>query len=424
MPSTDTPRAASVRGARQDGDLIVIGGGIQGLMTAFFAAESGLRPVLIERGRLGSGTSSAWFRILHGGLRYLQRLDVARLRRSARERNWFLRNFPELVTPVPFLMPLYGGGLRRPGAFRLALAAEALLTVDLGRTGEIRDAMPQAKILRVAAVARIAPALSQSGMLGAALWPEAVVPDGERLIRALAARARRAGAVLIEELEVRDVVTDGGRVAGVLAARPGDVRVQRFSAPVVVNAAGPLAGALAARADPAGGFAFRPVMGFNLLIALPPPAEVALALTPPGGGAMLFLQPDRGMTFAGTWYAPAEGRAAGLIAGLAPDMPDGRTIDAFLAAIRSALPGFAPTRRAVAEVTVGFLPGAGGGGTALMDRDVIHDHGAAGGPRGLFSVAGIKYTTAGAVAREVLACARRSGALGGATAGRPRVRDG
>jgi glycerol-3-phosphate dehydrogenase len=415
MSSTETIRAGRGPGAGADGDLIIVGGGIQGLMTALHAAESGLRPVLIERGRLGGGTSAAWFRILHGGLRYLQRLDVARLRRSARERNWFLRNFPGLVTTAPFLMPLYGGGLRRPAAFRLALAAEALITADLGRPGITRDAMPQSQILSAAAAARIAASISRSDLLGAALWPEAVVPDGERLIRALASRARGAGATLIENLVVREIVVEHGKVAGVLAARPGDLGAQRFRAAAIINAAGPDAGALAARADPSGKFAFRPVMGFNLLIARPPPAEVALAVTPPGGEAMLFLRPDRGMTFAGTWYAPTSGPGA---AARAPDGqwagPDGQTIDAFLAAIRGALPGFAPTRRDVAEVTMGFLPGAGSGGTALMRRDVIHDHGAAGGPRGLFSVAGIKYTTAGAVAREVLARAHRSGATGNA----------
>jgi glycerol-3-phosphate dehydrogenase len=404
MSSTAKVGTAFLGGPQIEGDLIVIGGGIHGLMIALFAAESGLQTILIERGQLGSGTTAAWFRILHGGLRYLQQLDVTRLRRSARERNWFLRNFPELVTTVPFLMPLYGGGLKRPGAFRVALAAEAMLTADLRRPGGIRDAMSQKKVLIAAAAARITPALPQEGMLGAALWPEAVVPDGERLIRAVAARAGRAGATLIEGLEVRDFVVDRGKVAGVLAAPPGDARVQRFIAPVVINATGPSAGELAARADPSGRFAFHPVMGFNLRIAIPPPAEVALAVTPRGGGAMLFVQPDRGMTFAGTWYAPAGGRGA--------DMPDDQTIDAFLAAIRSALPGFAPTRRDVAEVTVGFLPGTGRSGTALMRRDVVHDHGAAGGPPGLFSVAGIKYTTAGAVAREVLTCVRRSGVVG------------
>lgn len=403
MAHTDPVREASARGACADGDLIVIGGGIHGLMTALFAAESGLRPILIERRSLGSGTSAAWFRILHGGLRYLQRLDVARLRRSAGERNWFLRNFPELVTTRPFLMPLYGGGLKRPGAFRIAFAAEALLTADLGWRSEIGDVMPQSEVLNRGMASRIAPSLPRSGMLGAALWHEAVVPDGQRLVQALAARARRAGAILIEALEVREIVVHGGRVGGVLAGRPGDARVQQFRAPTIVNAAGPDAGEFAERADPQGSFAFHPVMGFNLLIAKPPPAEVGLAVTPIGGGAMLFLQPERGMTFVGTWYTQSDGRAT---------MPDGQTLDAFIAAIRRALPGFAPTRRDVAEVTVGFLPGAGDGGTALMRRDVIHDHGAAGGPRGLFSVAGIKYTTAGAVAREVLARARRSGAIG------------
>jgi glycerol-3-phosphate dehydrogenase len=88
-------------------DLIVIGGGIHGLMVATLAAERGHNPLLIEKGEPGQATSSAWFGILHGGLRYLQKLGLQRYRESVRDRRWFLQNAAEHLKIMPFLMPLY-----------------------------------------------------------------------------------------------------------------------------------------------------------------------------------------------------------------------------------------------------------------------------------------------------------------------------
>src|SRR5690606_18835162 len=109
-------------------DLIVVGGGVHGVMMALEAARRGLRPLLIERGDLGSGTRWNSLRIVHGGLRYLQSFDLPRYRESVAERRWFMRNLPDLVAPLPCLMPLYGNGLRRPMIFRVALKLNDLLS--------------------------------------------------------------------------------------------------------------------------------------------------------------------------------------------------------------------------------------------------------------------------------------------------------
>src|SRR6476661_3515801 len=67
-------------------DVLVVGGGVYGLTIAYDAAQRGLSVALIDRGDFGSGSSFNHLRTLHGGLRYLQTLDIGRARESVRER--------------------------------------------------------------------------------------------------------------------------------------------------------------------------------------------------------------------------------------------------------------------------------------------------------------------------------------------------
>ena len=67
---------------------------------------------LVERDDFGSGTSWNSLKTIHGGLRHLQRLELGELRESVRERRALLRIAPDLVRPLPFLVPAYGHGPR------------------------------------------------------------------------------------------------------------------------------------------------------------------------------------------------------------------------------------------------------------------------------------------------------------------------
>src|SRR5213594_392851 len=104
-------------------DVLVVGGGIYGLTIAFDAALRGLSVALVERDDFGSGTSFNHLRTIHGGLRYLQSLDVGRARESLHERATLARIAPYAVRPLPFALPLY----RSLTAGTLAMCAGFLL---------------------------------------------------------------------------------------------------------------------------------------------------------------------------------------------------------------------------------------------------------------------------------------------------------
>ena len=129
MAGVDLGRRSSTRAAAAY-DLIVVGGGIYGAFLTLDAAHRGLRTLLLEKEDFGGQTSFNTLRIVHGGLRYLQSLDLHRFRESVRERTWFLRHLPDLVEPLACLMPLYGNGLKRPIVLRAALTLNDLLSAS------------------------------------------------------------------------------------------------------------------------------------------------------------------------------------------------------------------------------------------------------------------------------------------------------
>src|SRR3984893_8582537 len=88
-------------------DVLVVGGGIYGLAIAYDAAQRGLAVALVERGDFGGASSFNHLRTIHGGLRYLQTLDIVRARESVRERRALARIAPHAVKPLPFALPLY-----------------------------------------------------------------------------------------------------------------------------------------------------------------------------------------------------------------------------------------------------------------------------------------------------------------------------
>ncbi|MET8035470.1 FAD-dependent oxidoreductase, partial [Streptomyces sp. NPDC005345] len=92
-------------------DLLVIGGGILGISTAWHAAQSGLRVALVDAGDFAGATSSASSKLLHGGLRYLQTGAVKLVAENHFERRAVSRQVaPHLANPLTFYLPVYKGG--------------------------------------------------------------------------------------------------------------------------------------------------------------------------------------------------------------------------------------------------------------------------------------------------------------------------
>lgn len=86
-------------------DMVVVGGGINGVGIARDAAGRGLKVLLCEQADLGGATSSASTKLIHGGLRYLEHYAFSMVRESLFEREVLLRAAPHLITPLRFLLP-------------------------------------------------------------------------------------------------------------------------------------------------------------------------------------------------------------------------------------------------------------------------------------------------------------------------------
>src|SRR4051812_35945665 len=105
---------------KADYDLAIIGGGINGTGIARDAAGRGLRVLLLEQNDLGSGTSSASTKLIHGGLRYLEHGALRLVREALTEREVLLKSAPHLIRPMRFVLPAVPGP-RSPLMLRIGL---------------------------------------------------------------------------------------------------------------------------------------------------------------------------------------------------------------------------------------------------------------------------------------------------------------
>lgn len=372
-----------------DFDAIIVGGGMQGLMAALECVRRGRRPLVVEADKLGEGATGTSLGIVHGGLRYLQALDVRRWRRSRGEQLWFARNFPGHVAPLRCVMPLYRGSPRSPLLFRAAFAAQAAAR-HLARL----NGNPGACGFLSAAEVRDRYAVPTRDLTGAAFWDELVIPDSQTLLRAIAGRVVAQGGTVIEQESAAQLLCCAGRATGIATRPAGGHETNRYRAPVVLVCAGAASQAVAARFDRHVPQLSARMLAFNLLIDRPLPGPEALAVSPtPGRGRSLFLRPHAAGTLVGTGYCPAPERTG------SPGVPQ-HQLRAFLADLGRALPGFAGSQPI--ETLAGRLPDNGRRTWALRERDFAWDHGRHGGPKGLYTLTATKLTTAHAHAREVL----------------------
>src|SRR4051812_21059514 len=108
-------------------DVLVIGGGIHGLASAYAAARRGLPVALIDESDFGAATSFNHQHTAHGGLRSLQSGRLGYARESILERRALARIAPRLLRPLPFLVGTYRSIVRNRLALRAAFKLDAFL---------------------------------------------------------------------------------------------------------------------------------------------------------------------------------------------------------------------------------------------------------------------------------------------------------
>jgi len=272
-------------------DALVVGGGMAGAGVARDLASRGLSAVLVEKADFAAGTTSRSSKLIHGGLRYLELLDFKLVRESLRERETLARLAPQLVRPIPFLVPVYRTGTRSLVKVRLGLRLYDWLRP--GRRTERYRAISRAEALR------LEPSVRPDDLLGAGYYLDDLLLSPERLCLENVLSARRAGAhafnyALAEELQPGP---EGGWTARVRDLVDGDV--VRLTGRVLVNAAGPWVDRVRARAriEDRGKRIIRTTKGIHLL--LPRLTERALYLSTQDD-RMVFVIPWREFSLVGT----------------------------------------------------------------------------------------------------------------------------
>jgi glycerol-3-phosphate dehydrogenase len=386
--------------AEADHDVIVVGAGIYGACIAWDATLRGLRVALIERDDFGGATSANSLRIIHGGLRYLARGDLPRMRESIRERTAFLRIAPTLVEPLPVMVPTTGWGSQGRLALGTAVRLNDLASLGRNRGLNPGSRLPAGRLLSLGECRDRFASFPAEGTNGGALWYDARMCHPERLTLAFVRAAAHHGAGVANYCRMERVLAEAGRTRGVAVTDGLTGSALEIRGRSVVVAAGPWTD-VAAPGHPAGPHAF----ALNLVVGRPL-ARTAVgirALTGPGddpiigGRRFLFLAPQPETTLIGTWYARADRPVEALVRlGAA----------ALLAEIRASCPALELDAADVVRCQWGLLPlKAGfepGRADALADRPRLLDHGRIGGLRGMFSVEGVKYTTARHVAEKLV----------------------
>jgi glycerol-3-phosphate dehydrogenase len=370
-------------------ELIVIGAGINGAAIAREAALAGIKTLIVERGDIGCGTSSASSRLIHGGLRYLEHAEIGLVYESLREREGLLRLAPHLVEPLELCIPIYRGARRKRWQVAVGLGLYDLLAVG--------QSVPGWRSFGRDTLLEKLPGLNPDGLVGGASYYDAQVRFPERLVVENVRDAVAHGATLETYARVTRIRVEAGRATGVdwqAASGAGGAR-----APLIVNAAGPWVDEV-----------LGPIQHTRLLggtkgshIVVPRFAgapATGVYVEAGADGRPFFILPWNELILVGTTDERYEGDAGAA------------TIDeherAYLVAeTERVFPGAAGLAERVLYTHTGVRPlpyqprGATG---AITRRHIVRRHRAA---RGLYSIVGGKLTTHRALAEDVLHTLRR-----------------
>jgi glycerol-3-phosphate dehydrogenase len=375
-------------------DIIVIGGGIHGVMMALEAGRRNLKCLLLEKSDFGGATSYNSLRIIHGGFRYLQNLNIARVRESASERRWYQTHFPKLVEPMPCLFPLYGNGLQRPLFFGPALSMYNLITRDRNEGISKERQLPPARLVARQRALELFPGLNPKGLKMGGVWYDAFMADSQRVLISCLLWATSLGVQALNYVRATGLSIDKGRVTGVCAVDEETGREHEFRSSVVINCAGPWCRELAAKFDKDDPSLFQSMLAWNVLFDRRQLSDYATAITSGDPGThSYFSVPWKGKLLVGTGQAPWP------FAEREPKVTEQQLL-AFCRDLNKALPGMNFEIADIVTVYAGLQCATKPGGTEFTKRSVFIDHGKTSGPKGLFSLSGIKFTTARRLAEK------------------------
>ncbi|MEE2971776.1 MAG: glycerol-3-phosphate dehydrogenase/oxidase [Planctomycetota bacterium] len=293
--STDFRREDMIGRLRSESfDVLVVGGGATGLGVAVDAASRGYRTALVEAEDFAKGTSSRSTKLVHGGVRYLEQLDVSLVIEALRERGLLYRNAPHIVRNLPFVVPhykwwegpFYGAGLK----------AYDLLAGRLNLSSSRRLSAEQ--------VAAEIPNVERDGLRGGIRYHDGQFDDA-RLAISLALTAADHGAVVVNRCRVTGIRKDVVTCTGAIVQDDATGEEFEVSARVVVNACGIFADEVRRLDDADADPVIEPAQGVHIVLDREfQPSDTAIMVPHTDDGRVLFVIPWHHRVVVGTTDTP------------------------------------------------------------------------------------------------------------------------
>jgi glycerol-3-phosphate dehydrogenase len=370
--------------------VVVIGGGINGVAVARECARAGKRTLLVEQNDFASGVTSRSTRIIHGGLRYLEHGEIDLVRESVRERERLLRERSHLVQPLHFLFLLNETSQRSAMKVRAGLWLYQRIA---GKKPAPLGEMEMTRVLR---------ALDSGHQWLLLNYEDAQCEFPERLVAEWMTEAMDAGAVVRNHTEVLAIDVAHGRVRGVLLRDRMTGKDCRVDAGWIINCTGPWADRICQRSSVRtskpmlGG-----VRGSHIVLPRFSGAPTAALFTEAADGRPVFILPWNEQVLVGTTEVPDTGDPA-------RTAPSNEEIDYLFKAAAKLFPKAKLSAHDIKYAFAGIRPlpnSPANKPSAVTRRHFLHDHTEDGAAK-LISVIGGKLTTAASLARE---CVRKIG---------------
>jgi glycerol-3-phosphate dehydrogenase len=369
--------------------VLVIGGGINGVAIARECARAGRRTLIVEQHDFAAGTTSRSTRLIHGGLRYLEHGEIGQVRESLRERRRLLRERPHLVHPVNFLLAV--GGKSRRSALEIRAGLWLYRRFGGAKAGSDRARRAQSQLERQLDGGRHWATFS---------FEDAQCEFPERLVAEWLVEAIKAGAVARNHTQVLAVDVSNGRAKGALLRDQLSGKEERVEATWIINASGPWADRLCQRSrirthqPMIGG-----VRGSHIVLPRFAGAPDAALYTEAVDGRPIFVVPWNEQLLVGTTEIPDHGDPSRV-------EPTSEEIEYLLQSLLAIFPrarvSWDDIRYAFAGVRpLPFSPKQDP--RTVTRRHILHDH-TDDGAAHMISIVGGKLTTAAEVARQ---CARQ-----------------
>jgi len=368
-------------GEQAEWDVLVIGGGATGLGAAVEAASRGYRTVLVERADFAKGTSSRSTKLVHGGVRYLEQMNITLVLDALQERGHMLQNAPHIVHNLSFVVPIFD-------TFGLPYYGFGLKVYEL-LSGKL--SFGASRMLSAKKTVEMLPSVAANGLRGGVLYHDGQFDDARYAISLMRTFEELGGAAL-NYAEVTELIERNGKLVGVnVRDCEGDDRFE-LRAKVIVNATGVFTeGILAMDGDRESLLSVSQGSHFVL------PTDFlnstnAMMIPKTSDGRVLFAIPWHGATVVGTTDEAVDGASV-----------EPRSMEMerrFLMEHIEQYLGRRPKTEEILSVWSGLRPlvRKGGGATSKLSRD----HTILVRPSGLVTITGGKWTTYRRMGEDVI----------------------